>query len=270
MSTRIFKGWSLRIPDAEDIEKGILHFRTLVPPSFVERNTIERDAIEELAENIKRVGLINPLMVKKVKDKYEIVAGHRRYLALKLLGAISVQCNIVTGTVAETEFIKLSENLMREDLNDVEEAQMLMRLKKISQGTEKSVAKQIGKSEGYVRQKLTILKYPERLFKALADKKITFSVARELMRLKNENLLFEYLKHAVEGGATPALVKSWVDDIIFQEKREGLIAKGHTVESIDVQQTKHFYECHLCKEAASLVDSGLFRIHYACEKELFK
>lgn len=270
MSKRIFRGWSLAIPDKKDQESGVLNFHKLIPPAFVERNSIDKDAVQELAENIKKVGLINPIMVKQNKDKFEIVAGHRRYLALKLLGAVSVQCNIVTGTVAETEFIKLSENLMREDLNDVEEAQMLMRLKKLSKGTEASVAKIIGKSEGYVRQKLNILKYPERLYQALADQKITFSVARELIRVKNESLMHEYLRHAVEGGATPALVKMWVDDIIQTEKREQEIARGHINETSNIQPVKHFYECEICKEAASLVDSQLHRIHSECWNEITK
>jgi len=270
MAQRNFIGWSLKLADLEDQEKGIMRFKDLIPPAFVERNIIDKEALDELAANIKKVGLINPIVIKKVKDKFEIVAGHRRYLALKLLGAVSVQCSVITGTNDQTEFVKLSENLQREDLNDIEEAQMLMRLKKISKGTEASVARMIGKSEGYVRQKLTILKYPERLFAALAARKITFSVARELMRLKNENMMNEYLQHAIEGGATPALVKLWVDQIVQQEKRDKLGPEKIDNSAAGSQPMKHFYECELCKAEANLVDSMLHRIHHECWSEITK
>jgi len=242
--------------------------KDIVPPTYVERMHIDKDSIQELAENIKQNGLINPLVVKKVGNKYEIIAGHRRFLALKQTDAEKAKAVIVKGNMLETELIKLSENLMREDLSDVEEAAMLERLSKRGGMDEKRLAKMIGKSEGYVRQKLQINKYPEELIQALSKREVNFSVCRELVRLKNKDLMIEYLRHAKSGGATPNLVKMWVDDIIEGEKRDKLKQPVVTNKGGTAAQTQPMYICVACSKGATIQDSSLHRIHHECFKEL--
>lgn len=259
-------GWSYAIPDAEDLEKGILNLNRITQPDFIERKKIHNDGIEELAENIKRVGLIQPLVVKQVGQKFEIIAGHRRYKALKLLGAVSVQCIIKNLAKLEADTVKLSENIYREDLTDLEEAESLQHLMKVGKVDAKKLSKQIGKSFSYVQQKLDILKYPENIRLALQDQKINFSVARELVRLKNEGLRNEYLRHAMNGGATPAIVKEWVDDIVRAEKAEKTGIDNQTVESATMQVPEHQYFCFACGSKATLQDSTLVRLHSKCQK----
>ncbi|HEY6437020.1 MAG TPA: hypothetical protein VIY47_10540, partial [Ignavibacteriaceae bacterium] len=132
----------------------------------------------------------------------------------------------------------------------------------------KQVAKHIGKSLSYVNQKLEILKYPENVREALQDGKIVFSVARELVRLKNVNLRDEYLKHAVRGGATPALVKEWVDDILRAEKAQvksddDMKAEGGMQ---NIPLTEYF--CFICGGKADVTNSGLYRGHHKCAEKL--
>jgi ParB family chromosome partitioning protein len=242
--------------------------REIVEPLLVERKVIDRDAILELAGNIKQVGLINALTVKKNKGKYEIVAGHRRYLALKMLGIKKVAVKIINEVKASGEIVKLSENLMREDLNDWEEGNMLYILRKMTKGNDKSVAKSIGKSEAYVRQKIGILKYPEEVREALQMGRIVFSVARELVRIKNDGLRKEYLKHAVTGGATPALVKTWVDDITQAEKRDKIKAGEAEKVSSNLQVQKPYYICSVHEGPTDIENSQLYRICRDCIKEL--
>lgn len=261
-------GWSYIIPGAGDFESGIINLNRIKQPDFVERKKIHSEGIEELAENIKRVGLIQPLVVKKVGEKYEIIAGHRRYKALKLIGAVSVQCIVKNLAKLEADTVKLSENIYREDLTDLEEAESLQHLMKVGKVDSKKLAKQIGKSLSYVNQKLEILKYPENVRVALQDQKIVFSVARELVRLKNEGLRTEYLRHAINGGATPAIVKEWVDDIIRAEKLEKgqITADKAAAGPVQVQAPQYF--CFACGDKATLMDSTLVRIHSKCQKEI--
>jgi ParB family chromosome partitioning protein len=241
---------------------------SITPPALVERNIIDKDGIQELAENIKQVGLINPLTVKKVKDKYEIVAGHRRYLALKLLGIKSVQVKVIAEEKGNSEVIKLSENLMREDLNDYEEAVMLLALKSLTKKDDKIIGRMIGKSESYVRQKCGIMKYHNKLVEALKSGAINFSVARELARLKNESILLEYLRHAINGGATPAIVEAWVDDVIAQEKAEKGMKVGKKGDKMQVQVVGGRFVCSVCEGSTDLSKSRLYRVCDDCAKKM--
>jgi ParB-like chromosome segregation protein Spo0J len=164
--------------------------------------------------------------------------------------------------------VKLSENLMREDLNDYEEGNMLAVLKKLIKGNDKLVAKAIGKSEAYVRQKIGILKYPEDVREALQYGRIVFSVARELVRIKNDGLRREYLKHAVSGGATPALVKGWVDDIIKAEKRDKEIEEEYQADKPSLQVPKPYFICSVHGGETDMNKSQLYRICADCQNEL--
>lgn len=240
----------------------------IVPPKIVERIIIDKEAVMELAENIKQIGLINAITVKQVSGKYEIVAGHRRFLALKHLGIKTTSVKVINEIRSSGEVVKLSENLMREDLNDYEEGNMLAVLKKLIKGNDKLVAKAIGKSEAYVRQKIGILKYPEDVREALQYGRIVFSVARELVRIKNDGLRREYLKHAVSGGATPALVKGWVDDIIKAEKRDKEISDETEGDKPNLQVPKPYFICSVHGGETDMNQSQLYRICSKCQSEL--
>lgn len=259
-------GFGYGKPSAEEIEQGILPVSRIIAPDFVERKKILSEGIEELADNIKRVGLIQPLVVKQVGEKFEIIAGHRRFRALKLLGATMIQCIIKNLGKLEADTVKLSENIYREDLTDLEEAESLQHLMKVGKVDAKKLAKQIGKSFSYVQQKLDILKYPENIRTALQDLKINFSVARELVRLKNEGLRNEYLRHALNGGATPAIVKEWVDDILRAEKAEKQGIENQNIQGATMQVPEHQYFCFACGERSSLQDSTLVRLHSKCQR----
>ena len=143
---------------------------------------------------------------------------------------------------------------------------MLVRLKKLGRLDDKQLAQKLGKSLSYVIQKLAIMKYDERLKEALQSGLITFSVSRELARIKSETLLREYLRHAVRGGATPGLVKDWVDEIIRQDKlRKGLIDDVKK-EKIGLQVPGAMFVCYLCGKPTDLASSQLYRIDHTCLK----
>lgn len=245
-----------------------VEIQNILEPKIMARDNLDQEYIDELARNIKQVGLINPITVKKSGGKYEIVAGHMRYLALKLLGVKSTQVHIINEVNNTGEIIKLSENLIRQDLNDVEEAVMIINLQSLTKLDDDKMGLMLGKSKSYIRQKLAILKYRERLREALRKGEISFSVSRELHRIKNENLQSEYLRHSINGGATPALVKEWVDQIMYQQREVDKEFKSE-----DDNETKPAFEevkfqCYLCGKVTDLINSKLYRIDNNCVKEL--
>lgn len=239
-------------------------------PEFRARHQFEKEELEELAVSIKDNGLINPITVKKNGRKYEIVAGERRFLAHKKLGRKEIECIIREGASDKMEVMKFDENLKRVDLTDIEESQSLIRLKELLKCTEVALAKRIGKSVSYVKQKLLIMSYPQKLLNALSEQLITFSAARELVKITDENVLNEYVGHAVRSGITPSIAKQWADDWL-QSKRP---VKIEEEEIRDENGSVHFEEvsmpCNFCNKPVKASESRMIRACVSCLNELGK
>lgn len=117
--------------------------------------------IDELAESIKREGLLSPLLVTRDGEGYRIIAGERRYHALKKLGRQEAECRIISREERDYWRIAIVENLQREDLTPQEEAQALLRLKKQEDLSDQNLAELVGKSRNYVTEILGIAGLPE-------------------------------------------------------------------------------------------------------------
>ena len=207
---------------AKQKEKAVL--TNMVPianirdPKFVARDKFDKEALQELMDSIEQHGLIHAIRVKTVRGGYEVVAGHRRFLAHKKLKMKEIRAEIVDASEVENEIVKLHENKKREELSDVDEARSFEHLKKISGKTNKQIAKEANVSEGYVTQKLAILKYPDFLFNAIQTGQITFSAARELIRITDKKVLEDYVDHACRSGITPKVAKQWAEDWFNMQK----------------------------------------------------
>ena len=119
--------------------------------------------LEDLIESIEKHGLLEPLVVRPIGgEKYEVVAGNRRYLALKKLGWSKVQCHIKKLDDKEAFEVALTENIQRENMTPLEEAKAFKTyVKEKGWGSVTELAKKIGKSQGYISQRLKLLKLPE-------------------------------------------------------------------------------------------------------------
>ena len=187
-------------------------------PKFVARDTMDREKLEALMQSIEKNGLIQAIRLKAVRGGYEIVAGHRRFVAHKRLNRKEIKAEIVEGTELQQEIAKLHENLIREDLTDIEEAKGYEHLKKISGKTNKQIGKELNLSESHIAQKIAILKYPDYLYNAMYNGQISFSAARELVRITDKKVMEDYVDHAVRSGITPKVAKQWADDWFNMEK----------------------------------------------------
>jgi ParB/RepB/Spo0J family partition protein len=234
-------------------------------PHFVARTKMDKDALEELTEDIRLNGLINLITLKKSGKMYEVVAGHRRFTAIKRLKWQRVDAMVIKGTDLEAELIKLSENLKRDDLTDIEEALFYKKLQELGLKTHKMIAKKAGKSESYVTQKLSILKYPDCLYQAIAEKKISFSAARELVRITDPIVLRDYVGHAVESGCTPAVAKKWADDWIKMQKynKGEANAAGDNEDAVEPDRVK--VPCFVCGRHFLVENTIMIRV---CKKDL--
>lgn len=253
---------------AEKMQVTEIATKQIFPPKFQARNKIEQDSLNDLVESIKKNGLINPITVKGVKGGFEIIAGHRRFLALKKMGWKEMPCIVRVEGRERNELVKFAENMKRSDLSDIEEAQSIKHIMQVGKMTEKDVSKMINRSVDYVKQKLAVLNYSDKLYAALFEGKISFSAARELARIDDEDVLKEYVRHAVISGITPGIAKTWADDFLSLKNankkeyaEQESVRAGGQVESVKLP-------CHICDNYVTAQDSIMVRVCKDCRAEL--
>lgn len=169
------------------IEKVIKKEEVMVKISEVEpnrnqpRKKFDEDALLELSESIKQFGIIQPLVVQKRKDYYEIIAGERRWRAAKMAGLKEVPVIIKNYTDQEIVEISLIENIQREDLNPIEEAQAFKRLLTEFHLKQDEVAEKVSKSRTAVTNSMRLLKLDERVQQMVIDDMLSTGHARALL-----------------------------------------------------------------------------------------
>ncbi len=153
------------------------------PNPFQPRLNFDQEALQQLADSIKQHGLAQPIVVRRIGDRYELIAGERRFRATKLAGLETIPVIIRTMTDQESLQLALIENLQREDLNPLEEAKGYVRLAHEFGLTHQELSEVFGKSRSAVTNTLRLLNLPEPIQQALVDEVITEGHARTLLAL---------------------------------------------------------------------------------------
>lgn len=181
------RGLSALIPEVEEditsIEK--IDIDLIEARSDQPRKNFEN--IEELAESIKEYGLLNPIVLSKNNGKYEIIAGERRYRASIKAGLKKIDAIVRDFDQKDIDILSLVENIQREDLSALEEAQAYKKLIDDFSMTQEEIAKSMGKSRSYIANSVRLLKLNKDETEALADRKISASQARTLLSIKDQD-----------------------------------------------------------------------------------
>lgn len=227
---------------AEEKEPQTLVKITKVEPNREQpRKNFDEDALQELADSIKQFGLLQPILVQDRKDYYEIIAGERRWRAAKLAGLKEVPVIIRNYTEQEIVEISLIENIQREDLNPIEEAQAYKRLLTEFHLKQDEVAERVSKSRAAVTNSIRLLKLNEEVQRMVVDEMISTGHARALLAVENpeeqynlaqrifdEKLSVRDVEKLVKNLHKPAKPKK-VDDktmqVIYQDIEEKLKQK---------------------------------------------
>jgi ParB family chromosome partitioning protein len=220
------------------------------------REHIDRDEIFELLSDIKKNGLINPITVRPVGDKFELVAGQRRFLAHQYGGIIKIKCVVRELTDDEALAIMTSENLARVDVNPVDEAKHVTRLMQSSEGDIKKVMHLVGRGEKWVRDRLAIGEMPDYMQELIAKKELKLGVALPLSQITDDGVRRMWTYQAVRDGANVQLAEYWLQDFKRQQLPGGSFADPNNVpENIAPPQAVMFrcaidgkeYDTRLCK-----------------------
>ena len=148
------------------------------------KNFVEEE-LKDLASSIEKYGIIQPLLLKKKEDKYEIIAGERRFRAAKLAGLERVPAIVKDITDEESSRIAIIENIQRKDLNPVEEAMSYRHLLDSQDLTQKELAEEIGKSRQYIGNTIRLLNLDPRVLKLLEEEEISVSHGKKLLSIKD-------------------------------------------------------------------------------------
>jgi ParB family chromosome partitioning protein len=170
----------------------MVHISEIEPNKSQPRKRFDEDALQELADSIKQYGVIQPLILQKRDKYYEIIAGERRWRAARMAGLKEVPAIIKDYSPREIVEIALIENIQREDLNPIEEAQTYHRLIEEFQLKQDEVAERVSKSRVAVTNSMRLLKLDERVQQMLIDDMLTSGHARALLTIENKDQQYNF------------------------------------------------------------------------------
>ena len=163
-----------------------LYLDDIIPNRFQPREVFDESALKELALSIREHGVIQPIIVRKIGTKYEIIAGERRYKASTMAGLTKIPAIIRNLDDKESSKVALIENLQRKDLTPIEEARTYQKILDIDNITQEELAKSMGKSQSAVSNKLRLLTLSNKIQEALLNEKISERHARSLLNVSDE------------------------------------------------------------------------------------
>ena len=204
------------------------------PNPYQPRKKFDDDKIHELADSIKLHGVFTPILVKKAVKGYELIAGERRLRASKLAGLKTIPAILMDFDDQQMMEIALLENIQREDLNAIEEAQGYEKLIKKLGYKQEELARRIGKSREHVANLLRLLKLPEAVQQHVINNELSMGHVRALLALKDESLMEDVAQQAIAQHLSVRAVEALVKSI--NEPKEKKPAKQRDVNLDYVQQ----------------------------------
>ena len=190
------------------------------------RKSFDEDALQELADSIKQFGILQPLIVKKKDDYYEIVAGERRWRAAKIAGLKEVPVILKEFNEQEIVEISLIENIQRENLNPIEEAVAFKRLMEDFSLKQDEIAERVSKSRTAVTNSMRLLKLDKRVQQMVVDEMISTGHARALLSLENDELQYTVAQKIFDEKLSVRETEKLVKSILNPKKQKKILEEG--------------------------------------------
>lgn len=202
----------LKIEDEDKNERIVnINISLIKPNENQPRKEFDEESLLELSQSIKTYGIIQPIIVRKLGENYEIVAGERRWRASKKAGLKEIPCIIKDMKELDSIKIALIENLQRQDLNPIEEAEAFEELMKNHRFTQEEVAKIVGKSRSYIANTIRLLKLDEKTMNHIEEGRISSGHGRALLSIENpkerENIAKEIIDKKLNVRDTEKIAK---------------------------------------------------------------
>ena len=188
--------------------------RSIRPNPAQPRRIFREEALAELADSIRRHGILQPLSVRRVGNSYELIAGERRLRAGVLAGLSEIPCIVMSMDEEESGAAALIENLQRQNLDFIEEARAIARLMEKSCLSQEQAAILLGRSQSSVANKLRLLRHSEPVLTALREGGLTERHARALLKLPTEGEKLSAIAAIVRGGMSVARTENFIESLL--------------------------------------------------------
>lgn len=237
-------------------------------PKQVDRMEIDTALVVELAESINEIGLLQPILIRADGKRYEIIAGHRRFLAHKRLEMKTIKAIVREMSDSEASIARATENLARVDLTPIEEAFIFKNLHEAHNMGYDKIGAKVGKSGGLVKRRMDLLKMPPQLRNAVHQRKISISVAEELWPITDISSLDYYLSFALDGGCTQAVARSWCKDWRDSVRRKETGTAGDGQAFAPSEPRPVYVSCDLCTGPMEIGQETVLRLCGNCFKTI--
>lgn len=234
----------------------------------VDRMDVDTGKVTELAASIDEVGLLQPIIVRPLGDRFEIVAGRRRFLASKSLDLSTIEAIVRDMGDQEAAIIRATENLSRENLTPLEEASIFSNLLNKYKMEYEEIGAKFGYKAGTVRRRMDLLKMPEVLKVAVHENKISVSVAEELWPISDEGDLNYYLTFAIESGCTKETARGWCKDWKNQKRREKAPGVEGSQPLSPLEPRPVYIACDLCVGPMEIGKEVVMRVCMECHRTI--
>lgn len=237
---------------------------SIKPNPYQPRKDFNKRSLEELSQSIKAFGLIQPISVRKLQNEnYELIAGERRLRASELADLEEIPAIIVEYRDKESAMLALIENLQREDLNFIEEAEGYNNLIVDHGFTQQELAEKIGKNQSTIANKLRILKLPEDIKKDLIEYNLTERHGRALLKLPDYNLKREVLDKVIKNDLNVSKTENLVNDILNDLTKDETIEEKPNIKGLI---STRIYLNTIKKAYNAIKDSGIDAKYFEKDK----
>ena len=201
--------------------------RAIKPNPAQPRELFDPGALEELAESIRRHGILQPLSVRRVGVTYELIAGERRLRAGQLAGLTEIPCIVMTMDDKESGMVALVENLQRQDLDFIEEAAGIARLMDVWSMSQEQAARLLGKSQSAIANKLRLLRHSFPVLQAIREAELTERHARALLKLPTEPDKLKAIVVMQKNQMSVARAEQYIEELLSQPGEKPQIGRAH-------------------------------------------
>ena len=233
-------------------------------PVVAMRSDVYDSEIESLAASIKEYGLLEPLVVRPVGNRFELIAGHRRLVACRQISKILLFCKIVEADDKLAYLLRIQENSHRLDVNPVDEAVFLQRVINEVGCSVAELAKMVKRSDAYIYSRLDVLDFPNYLIEAVGEKQISLSAASILNKIEDDAYRHSLVEIAAKDGISAMTADRW-----WQMWKLNLLPATPTPESMQAitfggEQNESFIACVRCGGPGKVRDMVTVWVHKNC------
>ena len=193
--------------------------RAIRPNPAQPRKIFHPELLEDLAESIRRHGILQPLSVRRVGNGYELIAGERRLRAAQMAGLTEIPCIVMNMDDRESGMAALVENLQRQDLDFVEEAQGISRLMAQWELSQEDTAKLLGKSQSAIANKLRLLRHSPEVLSRLRETGLTERHGRALLKLGGEGEKLAAIEEIIRQGMNVARTEKYIEQLLTDREK---------------------------------------------------